>query len=204
MKTNLFVAFLLAIAQLTAQAQGAIWRDVPAGELGGVAVTDLMGRVRASMDYANKYGFGAGIPTFYNGEKNGQIVYGTVLLAKSAVEFKDIPVTELGNVSLTDYQERVRQAMTWATNHGYGAGIPTFYHADHGRGMVCGVMLVKPEAIKFVDVSSLRNVRPFDRADTADWARVAGDWAAKNGYVGAMPTYHVGRDNVFGVVCFKK
>lgn len=203
MKTVKFSLLLLAsfLTHLAA-AQGAIWRDVPASELGGVAITDLMGRVRASMDYANKYGFGAGIPTFHNGEKNGQVVYGTVLLAKSMVEFKDIPVTELGNVSLTDYQERVRQAMTWAANHGYGAGIPTFQHADHGRGMICGVMLVKPEAVKFFDFSWVRY--PFDRADTADWARVAGDLAAKNGYAGGIPTYHVGRENVFGVVCFKK
>ena len=187
--------------------QGVVWRDVPSSELGGVASSDLAGRMRASMAYATKYGFGAGVPTFHQAEKNGEIVYGTTLIPKEYADFKDIPATELGNAGLDDFQERVRQAMTWATNHGYGAGVPTFFHADKGRGIVYGVILIKADKVVFNDIKRSW-VRSFDYADTADWMRVATDYAAKNTFSWGFPTFHIASkgygNEVFGEVFLKK
>lgn len=76
MKT-LIIVTLLYLGHLSAIAQEAIWRDVPVNQLNGVAINDLQGRMRESMVYTARYGFGTGIPTFENGKKNGQIVYGT-------------------------------------------------------------------------------------------------------------------------------
>lgn len=202
------VVLLLLLLQ-TAYAQESVWRDIPANELGGIAAGDLAGRMRASMAYATKYGFGAGIPTFHVGTnpKTGEILYGTVLIPKNYVEFKDIPRSELGNVDATNFQERVRQAMTWATNHGYAAGIPTFFEADYGRGTVYGVILVKAGRATFFDLQK-RYVRKFAYSDTGEWARVATDFARQRGYIGAFPTYHVGNSGtsseVFGIVCLTK
>lgn len=207
MKTLIGTLFLLIFLTLSTFAQGVFWRDVPSGELRGVSINDLAGRMRASMEYATKYGFGAGVPTFYHTEKNGQIVYGTLLIPKESVEFKDIPATELGNVGPDDFQERVRQAMTWATNHGYAAGIPTFFDANNGRGTVYGVILMKSDKLKFMDVQRSR-VRAFKNSDTAEWARVGTDVARQRSYAGAFPSFHVGKrgttSEVFGVFFFLK
>jgi len=203
MKTFLFIT-LLSLFSVSGIAQETVWRDVPANELNGVAVSDLQGRMRESMAYANRYGFGAGVPTFENGEKNGQIVYGTVLFPKRYVEFKDIPQSELGNVDLNNFQERVRQSMTWASNHGYAAGIPTFHHANHRSGMVCGTILFKAGSTEFNDVS----LRSIDSNDAAGWVRTVARYAAKTGRIGAFPTFHQATYNdkgqVYGVVFFKK
>lgn len=203
MKT-LIIITLLYIADLSATAQETIWRDVPANELNGVAINDLQGRMRESMAYANRYGFGAGVPTFDNGEKNGQIVYGTILIPKRYVEFKDIPQSELGNVDLNNFQERVRQSMTWAANHGYAAGIPTFHHANHGSGMVCGTMLFKAGSAEFKDIA----LSSIDRNDAADWVRTTSRYAGKTGRIGAFPTFYhanyAGKGLVYGVIFFKK
>ncbi|MDF7818740.1 hypothetical protein P1X15_14085 [Runella sp. MFBS21] len=208
MKTLFFTSIFFLVGLLS-MAQETTWRDVPANELNGVAINDLQGRMRESMAYATRYGFGAGVPTFENGNQNGQIVYGTVLVPKKYVEFKDIPQSELGNVDLNNFQERVRQSMTWAANHGYSAGIPTFYHADHGRGVVCGTILFKPDAVTFRDIPQSR-MEPINRdeAGTAGWVRSAVRYASKIGQVGAFPTFHQATYNdkglVYGVVFFKK
>ncbi len=201
--------FLLFLLSYYSKAQETTWRDVPANELNGVAINDLQGRMRESMAYATRYGFGAGVPTFENGTQNGQIVYGTVLIPKKYVEFKDIPQSELGNVDLNNFQERVRQSMTWAANHGYAAGIPTFYHADHGRGIVCGTILFKPESVTFRDVQQSRmEMINRNEAGTAGWVRSVVRYAAKIGQVGAFPTFHQAtysdKGLVYGVVFFKK
>lgn len=208
MKPFFFIA-ALCLCCFAAIAQETVWRDVPANELNGVAITDLQGRMRESMAYANRYGFGAGVPTFENGEKNGQIVYGTILIPKRYVEFKDIPQSELGNVDLNNFQERVRQSMTWAANHGYVAGIPTFHHANHGGGMVCGTMLFKAGSVTFRDVkqSNLEKINQ-NEAGTAGWVRSVARYAGQMGWVGAFPTFHQttysDKGQVYGVVFFKK
>lgn len=208
MKSITLITILAFISLFqSANAQGVVWRDVPASELGGVTSTDLAGRMKASMAYATKYGFGAGVPTFHQAEKNGEIVYGTTLIPKEYVEFRDIPATELGNAGPDDFQERVRQAMTWATNHDYGAGIPTFYQADKGRGNVYGVMLVKADKAIFIDVKRSW-VKKFDYTNTAAWARETANFAAKNKYVWGFPTFHISSkgnaNEVFGGVFLKK
>lgn len=205
----LFFTSLFFLVRLLSIAQETTWRDVPVNELNGVAINDLQGRMRESMAYATRYGFGAGVPTFENGTQNGQIVYGTVLIPKKYVEFKDIPQSELGNVDLNNFQERVRQSMTWAANHGYSAGIPTFHHADHGRGIVCGTILFKPDAVTFRDVQQGRmEMISRDEAGTAGWVRSVVRYASKIGQVGAFPTFHQAtygdKGLVYGVIFFKK
>ncbi|MFN8345978.1 MAG: hypothetical protein U0X91_13285 [Spirosomataceae bacterium] len=206
---KLILLILFPLLSYYSNSQETVWRDVPANELNGVAINDLQGRMRESMAYAARYGFGAGVPTFENGEKNGRIVYGTVLIPAKYVEFKDIPQSELGNVDLNNFQERVRQSMTWATNHGYAAGIPTFYHANHGRGVVCGTILFKPGSVTFRDVkeSNMEKINQND-AGTAGWVRSVARYAGQMGWVGAFPTFHQAtysdKGQVYRVVFFKK
>lgn len=74
---KLILLILFLLLSYYSNSQETVWRDVPVNELNGVAINDLQGRMRESMVYTARYGFGTGIPTFENGKKNGQIVYGT-------------------------------------------------------------------------------------------------------------------------------
>ncbi|WP_149240157.1 hypothetical protein [Dyadobacter sp. 32] len=205
--THILLIGVACLTSIQIFAQEAVWRDVPANELKGVGITENAERMRQSMDYAAKMGFGAAIPTFFHGEKNGRLVYGTVLIPKTDVEFKDIPLSELGNVNLDDFAERVRQSMAWAANHGHGAGIPTFYHADNGRGVVYGTMLFKADRVSFRDIPE-GYLTDLNRKDPASWVRAVVKYNNNRSNAGAFPTFHSadkpGKGLVYGVIFFKK
>lgn len=68
----------------------AVWRDVPAAELGNPPVDDVAKRFRATFDYAKRNGFAGGFPNFYHGDGAKGRVYGTILLRPGTVAWRDV------------------------------------------------------------------------------------------------------------------
>jgi hypothetical protein len=77
---------------------------------------------------------------------------GCVLIRHTAAVWRDIPISELGNPSLEDIGARFRATNDYAKRNGFLSGFPNFYHADHGAGIVCGSILIKPEAGEWRDI----------------------------------------------------
>lgn len=68
----------------------ATWRDVPLVELGNPPLDDIGARFKATHDYAVKNGFLGGFPNFYHADYGNGIVCGTLLIEKSAGEWRDV------------------------------------------------------------------------------------------------------------------
>lgn len=79
-------------------------------------------------------------------------VCGTVLVKSGCAEWRDVPLVELGNPSLSDIGARFRATQDYATKHGFVGGFPTFFHADYGNGIVCGSILLRSGAAEWRDV----------------------------------------------------
>jgi hypothetical protein len=129
------------------------WRDVPLAELGNPALGDFGARMRAVNVYASQHGYVAAFPNFFHADYGHGIVCGTVLLNGPGVEWRDVPLSELGNPSLDDIGARFRATNAWATQHGYVGGFPNFFHADYGHGIVCGTVLLKLGYAQWHDVT---------------------------------------------------
>lgn len=67
----------------------AIWRDIPAEELGNPDSSE--GRFIAIHEYAIKNGFVGGFPNFHQAEYDGKLVYGSLLIKPEAGEWFDVP-----------------------------------------------------------------------------------------------------------------
>jgi hypothetical protein len=83
---------------------------------------------------------------------NRTVVCGTVLIKPECAEWRDVPLTELGNPLLSDIGARFRGTQDYATRNGFIGGFPNFFHADYGNGVVCGTVLIKPDAAEWRDV----------------------------------------------------
>ena len=138
------------------------WRDVPAAELGNP--DSIEARFRAVNDYAARHGFGAAFPNFHQADYGSGVVHGTILLAREAVEWRDVPAAELGNPD--SIEARFRAVNDYAARHGFGAAFPNFHQADYGSGVVYGVLLVKKEYVTWRDVPALDLASPY-REDLA-------------------------------------
>lgn len=128
------------------------WQDVPLAELGNPSLDDFAARMRATQNYAVRNGFIGGFPTYHHADHGKGIVCGTVLIGPGHAEWRDVPVAELGNPPLDDIRARMTSANDYAFRNGYLGGFPTFYHADHGGGIVCGIVLIKRSAGEWRDV----------------------------------------------------
>lgn len=139
------------------------WRDVSLGELGNPNLEDFGARMRATQDYAIRNGFVGGFPNFYHAVYPGFSVFlfggaisitvcGTVLLKSGCAIWRDVPLSELGNPALEDIGARFRATNDYAVDNMFLGGFPNFYHADHGQGIVCGTILIKPGCGEWRDV----------------------------------------------------
>jgi hypothetical protein len=45
----------------------------------------------------------------------------------------------------------------YARRNGFVGGYPNFYHADYGRGVVCGTILLKESGAQWRDVEQYRD-----------------------------------------------
>jgi hypothetical protein len=132
-------------------------------------------------------GFVAGFPTFHEQVQGRNHLSGTVFVTHASADWRDVPLVELGNVSLDDFAGRMRASNTWASQHGYIGGFPTFFHADYGSGIVCGTTLIKAAGAEFRDISLLELGSP-SLDDFEARFRATQDYALREGFVGGFPT----------------
>lgn len=135
------------------------WQDVSLAELGNPSLNDFGARMRATQDFASRNGFLAGFPTFFHADYGKGTVCGTVLIGNAGADWRDVPLTELGNPALDDIGARMRSANDYAVRNGYLSGFPNFYHADYGKGIVCGIILIKKSAGEWRDVIITEGLR---------------------------------------------
>lgn len=128
------------------------WRDVPAVEYGVHDITDLPAMIRGATDFAVSNGFAAGLPNFHQANYGSGVVYGTFLISVGMTEFRDVPAAELGVWDRTDAPAMLRAASDYATSHGFAAAFPTFHEADHGNGLVFGIVLFRSGTAAWRDV----------------------------------------------------
>jgi hypothetical protein len=125
-------------------------------------------------------------------------VGGTIFLRAAAGEWRDVPLAQLGNPSLNDFGARLKGTQVYAKNYGFVGGFPNFFHADYGRGIVCGTILIKSDGAEWRDVSltELGN----NLYDIGARFRGTQDYATRNGFVGGFPNmFHA--DYGHGIVC---
>lgn len=135
------------------------WRDVPLTELGDVSLDDFEGRMRATNAYAAKKGFVGGFPNYFHADYGHGIVCGTILLKTEAAEWRDVPLSDLGNPALHDFEARFRATHDYASRNGFVSGFPNLFHAEKPardfrtgrpiRQVVCGTVLLRPDFIDF-------------------------------------------------------
>jgi hypothetical protein len=136
---------------------------------------------------ASAEGFIGGFPTFDETVQGRNHLSGTVFLRPTCAEWQDVPLADLGGVTLDDFPGRVRASNVWAVQHGYIGGFPTFFHADYGSGIVCGTVLIRSTGAEFRNIPSLElGVASFD--DTEEVFRATQNYASRNGFVGGFPT----------------
>lgn len=151
------------------------WRDVPLAELGNPPLDDFGERMRATNAYASRNGFVGGFPNFFHaeisevisisGQRKRITVCGTVLLNSNGAEWRDVPLSELGNPALDDFEARFRATQDYATRNGFVGGFPNLFHAEitevsitgqRKRITVCGTVLLKPDFAEWRDVLIFR------------------------------------------------
>ncbi|MEM9487422.1 MAG: hypothetical protein AAGA83_27460, partial [Cyanobacteria bacterium P01_F01_bin.116] len=94
-------------------------------------------------------GYAAGFPSFHEKTIQGQKIYGAQLLKAAAVEWRDVPATEIGGFS--DTAARFRNVYDYAHKNGFVGGFPNFHQANYGQGVVYGTLLLKPVAAQWRD-----------------------------------------------------
>lgn len=145
---------------------------------------------RHRMGIAPSAGFMGGFPNFYETTEGRNHLGGTIFLTQAAAEWRDVPLAELGNVALEDFEGRMRATNTWAVPHGFVGGFPTFFHADYGTGVVCGTVLLGSNGAEFRDIPLSELGNPA-LDDFEARFRATQDYASRNGFVGGFPTlYH--------------
>jgi hypothetical protein len=167
-----------------------------------VGMTKFEDRFRALFFYAQNNGFGGAFPTFWEADSQQGRVYGAWLLKKEAAEFRDILASDLGYP--TSPEDRFRKLFFWAKNNGFGGAFPTFWEWDYGKGKVYGAWLLKKEAAEFRDIPASELGIPTSPEDRF---RKLYDWAKKNGFYGAFPTFweaDTEKGKVYGAWLLKK
>jgi hypothetical protein len=147
---------------------------------------------RHRTEIAPSAGFVGGYPNFYEATEGRNHLASTVFVTQAAAEWRDIPLAELHNVALEDFGERMRETNTWAGQHGFVGGFPTFFHADYGNGVVCGAVLIKSDGAEFRDIPLSELGNPA-LDDFEARFRATQDYATRNGFVGGFPTLHHAR-----------
>lgn len=162
-------------------------------------IDEWMNAFRIRAKYATDHGFAAGFPNFYQATYNGTIVGGSIFLDASVAEWRDVSLVELGNPGLNDFGGRMRATNAYATKHGYVGGFPTFFHADYGKGIVCGTVLLKGPSVVWRDVPivALENA---SLDDVGHRFRATQDYAKAHGFEGGFPNmFHASYE--LGLVC---
>jgi hypothetical protein len=192
---------LQIIGPFTSQREPALEPPPPGyiGTLGSGTPSRKVAAMRAFQHRATAAadaGFAAGFPNFYEATSGRDHVGGTIFIKAAAVEWHDVPLSDLGNVSLFDFEERIRATNAYATRNGFVGGFPNFFHADYGSGIVCGTILLKSEGAEWRDV----NISDLGNPALGDFEhrfRATQDYANRNGFVGGFPNlFHAEKQNI--------
>jgi hypothetical protein len=149
---------------------------------------------RSRATAATALGFVGGFPNFYlePGPAGLGFVGGTIFLTHAAAEWRNVPLSDLHNVDLNNFEERMRETSVYADGQGFAGGFPNYFHDDYGRGTVCGTILLKHAAATWEDVylSDLGNPALDDFE-----ARFRGtqDYATSHGFLGGFPNLFDGK-----------
>jgi len=158
-----------------------------------------MAAFRQRMGIAPAAGFVGAFPTFYETTQGANHLGGAVFVKAATAEWRDIPLTELGNGALDDFEGRMRATNTWARQHLTGAtdetgeplpflgGFPTFFHADYGNGVVCGTVLIRTDGAEVRDIPLSELGNPA-LDDFEARFRATQDYASRHRFVGGFPT----------------
>src|SRR6266542_4223910 len=166
-----------------------------AEELGDPHTPDAL--FRAVNDWATRRGYVAALPTFMPG---GDKVYGSILVKRSAVDWRDIPAVELGNP--TSVEARFSAVNDWAARYGYLSAFPNFYEADYGTDF--GTILLRSGAVDWRDIPAVELGNP---TSVEARFRAVNDWATRNGYLSGFPNFHeanYGSGTVYGAILLKR
>jgi hypothetical protein len=142
-------------------------------------------RVRAEI--ATQQHFVGGFPNFYYATYGRNHVGGTIFVKSSTAEWRDVPLTDLENVSLEDFAGRMRATNAYASRNGFIGGFPNYFHADYGKGIVCGTVLITSLGAEWRDIPLLELGNPA-LDDVEARFRATQDYATRNGFVGGFPT----------------
>ncbi len=131
---------------------------------------------------ATASGFLGAFPNFYSAPRGLGFVSGTIFVTGAAAEWRDVPLAELGGVSLDDFEGRMRATNAYAAKNGFVGGFPNYFHADYGHGIVCGTILLKTNGAEWRDIplSDLGNPAIYDFEARF---RATHDYASRNGFV---------------------
>ena len=100
-----------------------------------------------------------------------------------------MPLAELGNPSLDDFEQRMRATQDYAISQGFVGGFPNFYHADYGHGIVCGTILLGADSAQWRDLPWSEIGNP-SFGDIGARFRGVFDWALVNFYAGGFPNFY--------------
>ena len=128
------------------------WRDVFRSDLGNPHIDDVPALFRAVDAYAAQLGYPAAFPNCEQADHGLGVVYGTILMKPGTTEWRDVPRSELGDPDINDVPAMMRAANDYSDRAGFAAGFPTFNQADHGAGVVYGIVLLKPGISTWRDV----------------------------------------------------
>ena len=171
------------------------WRDVPDSQMPLPSGADFGTRMRAAQDYAAHNSFAGAIPTFFDGNTNGVVVHGLLLLKQGGVQWRDVTAFDLGNPPVADVAARFRATQTYATAQGMVGGLPTFYQADRVtdpirqvKATFYGTLLFPHGTAEWRDVHAEElGAGPID--DPATRMRLLQQYATRNGFVGAFANF---------------
>jgi hypothetical protein len=124
-----------------------------------------------------------------------------IFIGAGFADWKDVELSELGNVSLNDFAGRMRAAHNYATSHNYLAGFPNFFDAPtgpSGQRRVCGTILIKnqpslpgvnpsPVIVRNLSLAELGNV---NLNDSLARFKAVQKYAKTHGFAGGYPTMH--------------
>ena len=144
-------------------------------------------RFRRANDYGYYNGFLGAFPNFHEADYGDGVVRGTIRLRSDrGVTWRDVSAVDLGNPDGSNLAARFQATNAYATRNGFVGGFPNFHQADYGSGTVYGTFLLDSNAAerRAVTASDLGNP-----ANGTDLFRAAHDYARRNGFEGAFPTF---------------
>ncbi|MCI0711881.1 MAG: hypothetical protein L0154_17120 [Chloroflexi bacterium] len=162
-------------------------------------------RFREVQRYASVHGFVAGFPNFHEADYGDGVVYGTIFLRDTEVEWRDVPRSEYRVFHIEDVPGLFRAANDYAVRQGYPAAFPNCEQADHGQGVVYGTILMKPGTTEWRDVPRTDLGNP-QIDDVPAMMRAANDYSSREGFAAGFPTFHqanYGQGVVYGIVLLK-